>query len=113
MGNEASDDGRYLWCGTCDGCLFELDIWNGGKLTDFRAGAHGGHVTGIFRLPGHRMITMDEHGKCLVFSGVDMRRGSDENVGASNAGGWLRGAKPRIHRILHRDGFMHVLSGSL
>jgi hypothetical protein len=24
--SDGSDDGRYIWCGTRDGCLFELDV---------------------------------------------------------------------------------------
>ncbi|PVF99182.1 hypothetical protein CPB86DRAFT_783977 [Serendipita vermifera] len=99
-----TDEGRYLWCGTRDGCLFELDVWNGGKLTDFRIGAHSGHVTGIYRLKGNRMLSIDEHGKCLVFCGNGARSGEQK---------WLRDANPRIQRIPHKEGFIKVLNGRI
>ncbi|KIM20483.1 hypothetical protein M408DRAFT_12984 [Serendipita vermifera MAFF 305830] len=108
----ASDSGRYIWCGTRDGCLFELDVWNGGKLTDVRVGAHTGHVTGIYRLPGNRMLTLDEHGKCLVFCGVGARNSGEEKSGVSTRC-WLSLSNPRTHRILHKEGFARVLNGKL
>ncbi len=61
--SSVSNEGRYIRCGTRDGCLYKLDVWNGGRMTDLRAGVHTGHVTGIYRLPGHRMMTLDEHRK--------------------------------------------------
>lgn len=55
IGNEASDDRRYFWC-RVGGCLFELDVGNGRKLTGFRArDIAAGCVTGIFRLPGQQI----------------------------------------------------------
>ncbi|KAG8720290.1 hypothetical protein FRC08_000650 [Ceratobasidium sp. 394] len=61
------DDGRYLWCGTKDGHLFELDI-RAGTLTDvlIPAGGHSLTVTHILRY-GRSMFTMDESGKIIVF----------------------------------------------
>lgn len=113
----ASDQGRYIWCGTRDGCLFELDVWNGGKMTDLRIGAHTGHVTGIFRLPGNRMLTLDEHGKCLIFCGVGVVRrgeeGSRSMQDTDDSGRCLGQANPRIHRIMHKEGFARVLNGRL
>ncbi len=115
--SDPSDEGRYVWCGTRDGCLFELDVWNGGRMTDLRVGAHTGHVTGIYRLPGHRMMTLDEHGKCLVFCGVGLRRNEEDNNLSSKPedalGGYLSRANPRIHRIMHKEGFARVLNGRL
>ena len=54
---EANERGSYGWCGTKDGCLFELDVMNGGKLVDVRVGAHTGHVTSISKLKGNLMLS--------------------------------------------------------
>lgn len=68
------DAGRYLWCGTKDGHLWELDIRTG-KVTDTRPGIHGSPVVNIFRHQNH-LLTLEESGKLHVFevgksAGVD------------------------------------------
>ena len=63
-GNVA-DEGRYLWCGTKDGHLWELDI-RAGAVTDTRPSAHSSAVIGIFRYK-HWLLTLEEAGKLLVF----------------------------------------------
>ena len=61
----SADQGRYLWCGTKDGHLWELDI-KSGIVTDTRAFVHASPVAYIFR---HRraILTLDEVGKLHVF----------------------------------------------
>jgi WD40 repeat protein len=60
-----ADEGRFLWCGTKDGHLWELDIKTG-QVTDTRAYVHASPVTGIFR---HKnwLISLEETGKAHVF----------------------------------------------
>lgn len=59
------DDGRYLWCGTKEGHLYEVDV---GKLaiTDQRHHAHVYPITAIYRVR-RTMVTVDESGKVLVW----------------------------------------------
>lgn len=59
------DDGRYLWCGTKEGHLYEVDV---GKLaiTDQRHHAHAYPITAIYRVR-RTMVTVDESGKVLVW----------------------------------------------
>lgn len=60
-----ADEGRYLWCGTKDGHLWELDIRTG-TVTDRRSFVHGATVVSILR---HQkwLITVDENGKVHIF----------------------------------------------
>ncbi len=59
------EEGRYVWCGTSHGHLWEFDVLTG-NVTDTKAGAHGSAITHIFR---HKqwMMTVDEGGKVHVF----------------------------------------------
>lgn len=71
-----ADEGRYLWCGTKDGHLWELDIKTG-AVTDTRPGIHGSAVLYIFRYR-KTMMSLEENGKLHVFEvGVRME-GSDQ-----------------------------------
>lgn len=106
--DDKTDLGRYLWCGTKDGYLFELDVFNGGRLMDVRVGAHTGHVTTIARLGRNRMLTIDENGKSLVFSGVGVSPSGRESDGK-----WLSRSNPRVQRVIHREGFARVMNGRL
>ena len=64
-GIDTADEGRYLWCGTKDGHLFELDIKTG-KVTDTRSLVHASAVVDIFRYRKW-LLTLEEGGKLLVF----------------------------------------------
>ncbi|KAG8835086.1 hypothetical protein FRC18_001059 [Serendipita sp. 400] len=112
-----SEEGRYLWCGTRDGALFELDVWNGGRLTDFRVSAHAGVVLGIYRLSNNCMATIDEAGKCLVFTGVGCNSLSNvDQFGARAIVGVnfsLSESTPRAQRIAFKGGFAKSLNGRL
>jgi hypothetical protein len=59
------DEGRYLWCGTKDGHLWELDIKTG-EVTDTRSFVHASAVIGIFR-HHNWLISLEESGKAHVF----------------------------------------------
>lgn len=60
-----ADEGRYLWCGTKDGHLWELDIRTG-EVTDTKQGVHGSPVVNIIRYRQF-LLTLEENGKLHVF----------------------------------------------
>lgn len=57
---------RYLWCGSKDGHLWEVDLWASAVVTQTRSLAHTGHVTHILRYE-HAILTLDETGKGAVY----------------------------------------------
>ncbi|KAK4688995.1 hypothetical protein P7C73_g1114, partial [Tremellales sp. Uapishka_1] len=65
----AADQGRYVWCGTKDGHLWELDI-KSGLVTDTRPSAHGSAVTNIFRHK-HWLLTLEDGGKLNAYEVKD------------------------------------------
>jgi hypothetical protein len=94
------DEGKFLWCGTKDGHLWELDL-ELGCASDTRASLHGCAVTHILRWGG-TMITLDESGKAYFFSPTE--GGKEVNLGEST---------PKAQRIADKQGFARVLSGQL
>ncbi|EIW67338.1 hypothetical protein TREMEDRAFT_45320 [Tremella mesenterica DSM 1558] len=60
-----ADEGRYLWCGTKDGHLWELDIRQG-LVTDTRPAMHSSAVVNIFRYKQY-LLSLEEAGKLHVF----------------------------------------------
>lgn len=62
---DGPDDGRYLWCGTKDGHLWELDLRTG-EITDTKAFVHTHGITHIFRYK-HHMLSLDESGKAHIY----------------------------------------------
>ncbi|ODO06654.1 hypothetical protein I350_04012 [Cryptococcus amylolentus CBS 6273] len=64
-GCSEAEEGRWLWCGTKDGHLWEVDITTGEAFA-FKAYAHTSAVSHIWR---HRqsVLTLDDSGKLLVF----------------------------------------------
>ena len=59
------DDGRYVWCGTKDGTLYEVDVDNL-VVTATRGNVHAHPVCSILRT-GRAMLTLDEGGKCVLW----------------------------------------------
>jgi len=59
------DEGRFLWCGTNGGHLWELDIMTG-EVTDIKAALHASSITHLFR-HNEWMVSLDELGKVNVF----------------------------------------------
>ncbi|CDZ97268.1 Inositol polyphosphate 5-phosphatase and related proteins [Phaffia rhodozyma] len=59
------EDARYLWCGSKEGHLWEMDLW-GSIATQIRIGAHHGPVLTIVK---HKqsILTVDESGKSHLF----------------------------------------------
>jgi WD40 repeat protein len=70
--NNDADEGRYLWCGTKDGHLWELDIKTG-DITDTRAFVHSSAVSHIFRYKSW-IMSLEEGGKLHVFEVQENRR---------------------------------------
>lgn len=62
---DPADEGRYLWCGTKDGHLWELDI-KSGAVTETRSFVHSSPVVHIFRHK-HWLLTLEETGRLHVF----------------------------------------------
>ena len=96
----ASDNGRYVWIGTKDGHMFEVDVTTG-KLTGSKLSLHLYAITRILRR-GDAMISLDDTGKVTILTpgaaGEDLRLASAQ----------IRGA-----RISDRQEFVEMLAGKL
>ncbi|KZO93804.1 DNase I-like protein [Calocera viscosa TUFC12733] len=91
------EEGRYLWLGTKDGHLWELDLWTG-IITETRAQAHSSAVIHIFRHQ-RSMVTIEESGKMLVF----------DSDGANGVNAPQLNLMPRFIRIGEKQAFAKVL----
>jgi len=94
-----SDRGFFLWIGTKEGHLFEVDVLNG-VVTGTKAAAHGQFVSHIFR-HGRSMITLDGSGKALIFT-----PDGQEDV-------QLAATQPKVFRIPEKQEFAKILGGLL
>ncbi|KAM5540655.1 hypothetical protein V8D89_005686 [Ganoderma adspersum] len=93
------DRGAFLWIGTKDGHLIELDVRTG-KVTAFRPAVHAHTVTHMFR-HGLSMVTLDDTGKTLVWIPPD-----DVDLD-------LASQTPRVVRIAEKQEFAKMLGGQL
>ena len=100
-GAHPKDEGRYLWCGTKDGHLWELDIMTG-QVTDTKAAAHAASVSHIFRY-GQNVITLDEGGKMHVYE-VPLSDVEDTQAGVRLS---------RSLRVSERFTFARMICGKL
>ncbi|KIK91255.1 hypothetical protein PAXRUDRAFT_13877 [Paxillus rubicundulus Ve08.2h10] len=106
---DEGDRGKFVWVGTKEGHLFEVDIRTG-SLTASKLGAHTHHVTHMFRY-GRTMITIDDTGKVLVF---DPETNAIAGVGAGPADDVsLVYTAPRVYRIAEKPEFAKILGGVL
>lgn len=96
-----SKRGKFLWVGTREGQLLELDARTGNLLAT-KSNGHACQVTHIFRHK-HMMLTIDESGKVMVF---------DPSVGASEDIS-LVFTQPRVYRIAEKQDFVKMLGGLL
>ncbi|KAJ9474188.1 Endonuclease/exonuclease/phosphatase [Pseudozyma hubeiensis] len=62
---ETADEGRYLWCGTKDGHLWELDIAEA-QVVHSRQNVHSDPIQLLKRV-GDKMLSMDEGGKISIW----------------------------------------------
>ena len=94
-GGEGAERGRFVWCGSRDGHVWELDVvrWN---VVRVRHAAHGHAVVQVIR-NGRTMVTLDESGKALVWR--DWRD--------------LSTSQPRIARVAEKQGFVRMMCGLL
>lgn len=97
MGGGQEEAGRYLWCGTRDGHLFEVDVWSG-SVAVLRVNAHTVGVQYIFH-SGEWMVTVDENGKVLLF---DLPSSTHHGLGMGTM-------TTRVARIVDKQGFARVL----
>lgn len=109
------EGGRYVWLGTREGHLLELDVW-AGRVVDVRTAIHSGAVVRIVRGSASasgsgdaEMVTIDDGGKALRWAcakgtnGAPMMRQSAKLVRLAERGpptwagvwgGWLWVASP-------------------
>ncbi|KAJ7581477.1 Endonuclease/exonuclease/phosphatase [Mycena floridula] len=85
-------DHFHIWVGTKEGHLFEIDVRNG-TTTSVKLAAHLHAVNYILRC-GKAMLSMDDSGKVLVYSG---------NVQSA----------PRVLRVFEKVDFAKVVHGKL
>ncbi|OCH87674.1 DNase I-like protein [Obba rivulosa] len=96
----ATDRGQFLWLGSKDGHLIEMDVRTG-EVTSVKYSAHSHTVTHMFR-HGRSMVTMDDTGKVLVFS---PDADSTDDVKLTML--------PRVVRIADKQDFAKMLGGQL
>ncbi|KAI0693505.1 DNase I-like protein [Cytidiella melzeri] len=95
-----AERGSYLWLGTKDGHLVELDV-RAGLVTGMKLAIHSHAVTHMFR-HGNQMVTLDETGKVLIFT--PDTPGVDPGLSAT---------QPRVVRIAEKQEFAKILGGKL
>lgn len=98
--SDGMNGGRYLWAGTKEGHLLEIDVQSM-KVAGMKLVAHAHPVNHIFRYKGS-MASMDHAGKVLVFS-----------ADASGSGVSLAYTQPRVVRVADKQEFVKVLAGQL
>ena len=96
----AQEKGRYVWIGTKDGHMYELDVTTG-QITGSRLSIHLNAITRILR-HGDEIISLDDSGKVTIWlpaaTGEDLR---------------LASAQIRNSRISDRQAFMDIFDGKL
>jgi hypothetical protein len=98
--NAAQDKGRYVWIGTKDGNMYELDVTTG-QLMGSRISIHLNAITRIIR-HGDKMISVDDSGKVTVWM-----------PGAAGEDLHITSAQVRHSRISDRQAFMEMFAGKL
>jgi hypothetical protein len=94
------DKGRYVWIGTKDGHMHELDVTTG-KLMGSRLSIHLNAITRILR-HGDEMISLDDGGKVTIW--MSAAAGEDLH---------LASAQVRNSRISDRQAFVEMFAGKL
>ncbi|KAF6748564.1 Endonuclease/exonuclease/phosphatase [Ephemerocybe angulata] len=96
------DRGAFVWMGTKDGSILELDI-RSGALTATKPSAHLHPVCQMFR-HGRSMVSLDESGKALIFSPDPEHPEQDVS---------LTYTTPRAVRTTDKTDFVKLLDGKL
>lgn len=92
---DGEDSGRFLWCGSKDGHVWEFDVQH--KTVVRVRTAHVHPVVHIMRY-GRSMVTFDDSGKVLVWKDYQDLNG---------------GGQPRIARTADKQGFVRMFGGLL
>lgn len=100
--SKEADRGQYVWVGTKEGHLFEIDV-RMGCMTSSKLGVHASQVTNIFRY-GQMMITVDDAGKMMAF---------DPDPASGSADASLVFTPPRVNRIGEKQDFVKLFGGML
>ncbi len=98
--NAALDKGRYVWIGTKDGNMYELDVTTG-QLMGSRLSIHLNPIMRIIR-HGDKMISVDDGGKVTIWA--PGTAGEDLHVASAHI---------RHSRISDRQAFAEMLAGKL
>jgi hypothetical protein len=98
--NAAPDKGRYVWVGTKDGNMFELDVTTG-HLMGSRLSIHLSAIMRIIR-HGDKMISFDDSGKVTIWM-----------PGAAGEDLHISSAQVRHSRTSDRQVFVEMLAGKL
>ncbi|KAI5116766.1 hypothetical protein M0805_004983 [Coniferiporia weirii] len=98
--DDDADRGRFVWIGTKDGTIWELDA-QGGSVTAVRSAAHGAPVTHLLR-HSRSMFSLDDQGKVLVFT-----------ADPSGCATMLLQGSTRVVRIAEKQGFAKMIDGRL
>lgn len=101
-GVDPGERGRYVWLGTKDGSVWELDTQAGG-VTGVRHQAHSAPVMHVLRSK-RSMISIDENGKVLVYTA---------DAGAGGCATMLMQGSTRVIRIAEKQSFARVFGGRL
>ncbi|GEM09551.1 inositolor phosphatidylinositol phosphatase [Rhodotorula toruloides] len=95
------DGGRYVWAGTKEGAIWEIDLERM-VVSGSRTNAHTGPVVGIYRL-GRAMVSVDEAGKVLLWG---------ESPGNDGRAASLS-AVPTQHRVPDKQNFVALVGDEL
>lgn len=105
---DKADRGRFLWVGTKEGHILEVDV-RMGAFSSSKMGIHTSQVTHIFR-HGATMITVDDVGKTFTFD-------SNTTNSSASAGSTddlsLVFTTPRVYRLGEKAEFVKLLGGFL
>ncbi|SCV69412.1 BQ2448_2432 [Microbotryum intermedium] len=94
-------DARYIWAGTKEGHLFEVDIIEK-EVTMIKHHVHGAPVIGIYRC-GNGMLTIDDNGKVLIWG----------DVGEPSDGGVRLSGHNKGQRVPDKQNFHAVIGTQL
>ena len=96
----SQDKGRYVWVGTKEGHMHEVDVTTG-QLTGSRQSVHLFAITRLLR-HGNEMISLDDNGKVTIWT-----------PGPTEEDLRLSSAQVRASRISDRQGFVEMIGGKL
>lgn len=90
---DKSDLGSFVWFGTKEGHLFEMDVRTG-EISGTKLAVHSRPISHMFR-HGNSMVTLDESGKAYIFTPA------------------LLQTTPKVFRIAEKQEFAKIVGGKL